>query len=201
MLKLGVLISGRAPHLRAIREAIERGELPADIEVVISNRTEAAGLAEARDAGLRTSVLAPDDLPERVRRQAAMRVVLEAAEVGLVVLDGFDEALDERFVQAFAGRIINVRSSLLPAFEDAPDAVRAAYEHGVKVSGCTVHFVADQAGGGPIILQRPLEVREVDTPETLAERILAEQQIAYPEAIRLVATGRLRIEGRRVRVL
>ena len=200
-MKLGVLISRRGSNLRAIHEAIERGELPASIELVVCNRSDAPGLVWAREARLRTSVLTRDDLPDRARRQEAMRVVLEAAEVGLVVLDGFDEALDERFVQAFAGRIINVRSSLLPAFEDAPDAVRAAYEHGVKVSGCTVHFVADQAGGGPIILQRPLEVREVDTPETLAERILAEQQIAYPEAIRLVATGRLRIDGRRVRVL
>ena len=168
---------------------------------MISKRADAPGLAEAREAGLRTSVLTADDLPNHARRQEAMRVVLEAAEVGLVVLDGFDEALGEAFLRAFPGRIMTVRPSLLPAFGDAPDGVRAAYDYGVKVTGCTVHLVVDRAGGGPIILQRPVEVREVDTVETLAERIHAEQEIAYPEAIRLFATGRLRIDGQRVRVL
>ena len=200
-LRLGVLISGRGSNLRAIHEAIERGELAATIEVVVSNRAEAAGLAWAREAGLSTSVLTRDDLPKRDQRQAAIRVVLEAAEVGLVVLAGFDEILQTSFVDAFAGRLMNIHPSLLPAFGGSMHAVQAAYDYGVKVSGCTVHFVTNEVDCGPIVVQRPVEVREVDTPETLAERILAEEHVAYPEAIRLFAAGRLRLEGRRVRVV
>ena len=200
-LKLGILISGRGSNLRAIAEAIGRGDLPASIEIVISNRANAPGLAWAQRAGLRTSLLTREDLPAREQRQEAMRRLLEAAEVGLVVLAGFDEVLVDQFVEAFAGRIMNVHPSLLPAFGGSMKAVQAAYDYGVKVSGCTVHLVTREVDGGPIILQRAVEVREVDTAETLAERILAEEHLALPEAIRLFAEGRLQIEGRRVRIV
>ena len=200
-LRLGVLISGRGSNLRAIGQAIDSGQLPASIEMVISNRPEAAGLEWARQVGLRTSLLTRDDLPRRAQRQEAMRRVLEAAEVELVVLAGFDEVLGDEFVSAFQGRIMNIHPSLLPAFAGTMQAVEAAYNHGVKVSGCTVHFVTGQLDSGPIILQRAVDVREVDTLETLAERILAEEHVALPEAIRLFAAGRLRIEAPRVRIL
>ena len=200
-LRLGVLISGRGSNLRAIAEAIERDELEARIEVVVCNRAEAAGLRWANQVGLRTSLLTSNDLPGRARRHAAMRAVLEAAEVELVILAGFNEILSDEFVAAFDGRIINVHPSLLPAFGGTMHAVQAAYEHGVKVSGCTVHFVTRDLDAGPIILQRPVEVREVESPESLAERILAEEHLALPRAIELFAQGRLRIEGRRVRLL
>lgn len=199
-LRLGVLISGRGSNLRAIHAAIERGALAARIELVVANRAEAGGLAWAGEAGLRTSVLTRDDLPKRAQRQQAIRVVLESAEVGLVALAGFDEILEASFVEAFAGRMMNIHPSLLPAFGGSMHAVQAACDYGVKVSGCTVHFVTNEVDGGPIILQRPVEVREVDTAETLAERILAEEHVAYPEAIGLFAAGRLRLEGRRVRI-
>jgi phosphoribosylglycinamide formyltransferase-1 len=200
-LKLGVLISGRGSNLQAIVDAIGKRQLPATVEVVISNRVEAAGLHWAQHAGLRTSLLTRDDLPGRAQRQEAMRRVLEAAEVELVVLAGFDEVLVDDFVSAFDRRIMNIHPSLLPAFGGSMKAVEAAYTHGVKVSGCTVHFVTREVDCGPIILQRVVAVREVDTVETLAERILAEEHVALPEAIRLFAAGRLRLEGRRVRIL
>ena len=197
-LKLGVLISGRGSNLRAIAAAIERGEVDARIEVVIANHADAAGLIWAEQAGLRTSVITRSDLPARSRRQAAIQAVLEAAEAELVVLAGFDEILDAQFVEAFANRLINVHPSLLPAFGNTMKAVQAAFDFGVKVAGCTVHFVTADVDAGPIILQRTVEVREVDTAELLAERILAEEHVALPAAIQLFAAGRLRLEGRRV---
>lgn len=200
-LRVGVLISGRGSNLRAIDQAIGSGQLPASLEIVVSNRAEAPGFAWARQAGLRTSLLTRDDLPRRAQRQEAMRRVLEAAEVELVVLAGFDEVLVDEFVSAFQGRIINIHPSLLPAFAGTMKAVEEAYNHGVKVSGCTVHFVTGQLDGGPIIVQRAVDVREVDTAATLAERILAEEHVALPEAIRLFAAGRLRIEAQRVRIV
>jgi phosphoribosylglycinamide formyltransferase-1 len=196
-----VLISGRGSNLRAIVEAIERGELEASVGVAVCNRAAAAGLRWAQDVGLRTSLLTRADLPDKAKRQAAMQVVLEAAGVELVVLAGFDEILVDSFVAAFRGRIINIHPSLLPAFAGSMRAVEAAYDHGVKISGCTVHFVTNEVDGGPIIVQRAVEVREIDTAETLAERILAEEHLALPEAIRLIAAGRVRIEGRRVRIV
>jgi phosphoribosylglycinamide formyltransferase-1 len=199
-LRLGVLISGRGSNLRAIAEAIGRGQLDARIELVVCNRAEAGGLAWAQAEQLRTSLLTRSDLPARAQRHAAMRAVLESAEVELVVLAGFDEVLTSDFVRAFDRRIINIHPSLLPSFGGTMRAVREAYDYGVKVSGCTVHFVTDSLDAGPIVLQRPVEVREVDTVETLAERILAEEHLALPEAIGLYAAGRLRIEGRRVRL-
>jgi phosphoribosylglycinamide formyltransferase 1 len=201
VLKIGVLISGRGSNLRAIVAEIRAGTLPASVEVVVSNRADAPGLQWAQDAGLRTSALTRDDLPHRTQRQEAMRRVLDAAEVGLVVLAGFDEVLTNGFVSAFDGRIMNVHPSLLPAFGGSMRAVEAAYSHGVKVSGCTVHFVTGQVDDGPIIVQRAVAVRDVDTVETLAERILAEEHLALPEAIRLFAMQRLRLQGRRVSVV
>jgi phosphoribosylglycinamide formyltransferase-1 len=198
-LRLGVLISGRGSNLRAIAEAIGRDALDARIELVVCNRAEAAGLAWAQSQRLRTSLLTRADLPARAQRHAAMRAVLESAEVELVVLAGFDEVLTSEFVAAFEGRIINIHPSLLPSFGGTMQAVQEAFDYGVKVSGCTVHFVTASLDAGPIILQRPVEVREIDTAETLAERILAEEHLALPEAIGLFAAGRLRIEGRRVR--
>jgi phosphoribosylglycinamide formyltransferase-1 len=200
-LKLGVLISGRGSNLRAIADAIRDEQLPASLEIVICNRADAAGLQWAEQSGLRTSLLTREDIPSRGDRQEAMLRVLEAASVDLVVLAGFDEVLIDSFVEAFKGRIINVHPSLLPAFSGSMKAVHAAYAHGVKVSGCTVHFVTCEVDGGPIIIQRAVEVRDVDTVETLADRILAEEHVALPEVVRLIAAGRVQVEGRRVRIL
>ena len=197
-ISLGVLISGRGSNLRAIAESINRGDLDASVEVVISNRSDAAGLHWAQSAGLRTSVLSRSELPDRAQRQRAMGAVLDASDVDLVVLAGFDEILESELLEAYSGRIISIHPSLLPSFGGTMHAVAHAFEYGVKVTGCTVHFVTTNVDGGPIIVQRAIEVREVDTVKTLAERILAEEHQALPEAIGLIASSRLRLDGRRV---
>ena len=200
-LRLGVLISGRGSNLLAILEAIERGELPAVVALVVSNRAAAPGLEHARARGVRTFVVDRATYPDRAARQDAVRTALVAADVDLVVCAGWDEILLSPFLAAYAGRILNTHPSLLPAFGGGLHAQADALAHGVKVSGCTIHFVTDQVDGGPIILQRAVPVLDDDTPETLGARILAEEHRALPEAIRLYAEGRLRVDGRRVRIL
>ncbi|MCC7103804.1 MAG: phosphoribosylglycinamide formyltransferase [Chloroflexi bacterium] len=196
--KLGFLISGRGSNLRAVYDNIQRGALDASIEVVISNHPDVPGIQWAQEAGLRTSVMTRADLPERSRRHQAMLAVLESAEVELLVLAGFNEIVDRALVAAYSGRILNIHPSLLPAFGGTMHAVREAWEYGVKITGCTVHFVTMDVDGGPIVLQRAIEVRDVDTAETLAERVLVEEHLALSEAIGLAASGRLKLVGRRV---
>ena len=199
--RMGVLISGRGSNLRAILEAHARGELPVEIALVLSNRAAAPGLAHARDRGVPTRLVDRAAHPRRADRHAAILAALGEAEIDLVVCAGWDEILETCLVDAYAGRMLNVHPSLLPAFAGTLHAQREALEHGVKVSGCTVHFVTDHVDGGPIVLQRAVPVLEDDTPDTLAQRILAEEHRSLPEAIRLWAEGRLRIDGRRVRIL
>ena len=199
-LRLGVLISGRGSNLLAILEAIERGHVPARVVLVASNRPEAAGLALATARGVPTLIADRKSHPTRAERHAAIADALQAAEVELVVLAGWDEILVPQFIARFEGRILNVHPSLLPAFAGTLHAQRDALEYGVKVSGCTVHLVTDAVDCGPIVLQRAVPVLDDDTPETLAARILAEEHRALPEAIRLWAAGRVRVEGRRVRI-
>jgi phosphoribosylglycinamide formyltransferase-1 len=196
--KLGFLISGRGSNLRAVYDNIARGALDASIEVVISNHPDVPGIQWAQEAGLRTSVITRADLPERAKRHQAMLAVLESAEVELLVLAGFNEIVDRSLVAAYSGRILNIHPSLLPAFGGTMHAVRDAWEYGVKITGCTVHFVTMDVDGGPIVLQRAVEVRDVDTAESLAERVLVEEHIALSGAIGLVASGRLKLVGRRV---
>ena len=200
-LRLGVLISGRGSNLLAILEAVERGELAASVALVACNRPEAPGLAHARSRGIPTLVAGRATFPSRAVRHAAIADALAAAEVDLVVLAGWDEILVPELIARFNGRIMNVHPSLLPAFAGTLHAQRDALAYGVKVSGCTVHLVTDCVDGGPIVLQRAVPVLEDDSPETLAARILAEEHRALPEAIRLWAAGRVRLEGRRVRIV
>ncbi len=198
--RLGVLISGRGSNLLAILEAVEHGELPVDVALVVSNRAEAAGLAHARGRGVPTRVIDRAAYPRRAARHAAILDALGEAGIDLVVCAGWDEILEPALVQVYAGRMLNVHPSLLPAFAGTIHAQRDALNHGVKISGCTVHFVTDDVDGGPIVLQRPVPVFESDTPVSLATRILVEEHIALPEAIRLWADGRLHFDGRRVRI-
>ncbi len=200
-LRLGVLISGRGSNLLAILEAIEHGELPAVVALVACNRPEVAGLAHATSRGIPTLVAGRASYPSRADRHRAIADALTATEVDLVVLAGWDEILIPEFIARFDGRILNVHPSLLPAFAGTLHAQRDALAYGVKVSGCTVHLVTDDVDGGPIVLQRAVPVFEDDTPETLAARILAEEHRALPEAISLWAAGRVRVEGRRIRIL
>jgi phosphoribosylglycinamide formyltransferase-1 len=196
---LGILISGRGSNLQAIIDAIAGGRLQARIAVVISNRADAAGLERARAAGLETLVLDHRDKARYASREEYDRALvaeLQARHVGLVCLAGFMRLLSPAFINAFPNGILNIHPSLLPSFPGL-DAQVQAWEHGVKVSGATVHLVTADLDAGPIVLQRAVPVADDDTPETLAARILVEEHKLYPEAIRLVLDGGWRLDGRR----
>ena len=200
-LRLGILISGRGSNMQAIVANIEAGRLAAEVAVVLCNHAEAPGLAWARDRGLPSAAVERRAYPSREAHDAAMARRLVEAGADLVVLAGYDRIIGRPIFDAFRGRIVNIHPSLLPAFPGSLHAQADALEYGVKVSGCTVHFVTEGAvDAGPIILQAPVSVLESDTPESLAGRILEQEHKIYSQAIRLYAEGRLRLEGRRVRI-
>jgi phosphoribosylglycinamide formyltransferase-1 len=194
--RLGVLISGRGSNLQAIAAAAAAGAIPAEIALVLSNRPQAPGLAWAAEQGIATCAL-PSAGREREEYDRALVAKLREAGVELVCLAGYMRLLSGYFLQAFPGRILNIHPSLLPAFPGL-DAAQQAVEYGVKFSGCTVHFVDETLDGGPIILQAVVPVLPGDDVAALAARILVEEHKLYPEAIRLVASGAVRREGRRV---
>jgi len=194
--RLGVLISGRGSNLAAIADAIEKGRLAAKIEVVISNRADAPGLVLAHERRLR-AVCLPSRGLDREEYDRALIAELCEAQVDLVCLAGYMRILSGNLIKTFAGRILNIHPSLLPAFPGL-DAQHQALEHGVKFSGCTVHFVDEGVDSGPILRQAIVPVLDEDTTESLAGRILKEEHRVYPEAIALVLSGKYRIEGRRV---
>jgi phosphoribosylglycinamide formyltransferase-1 len=193
---LGVLISGRGSNLKAIIDAIQRGELDARIAVVISNRTEAPGLDHAIAAGIETLVLNHKAYASREDYDRALVVELKTRGVTLVCLAGFMRMLSPVFVEAFPNRILNIHPSLLPAFPGG-DAQRQAWEHGVGITGATVHLVTAELDNGPIILQSAVPVYDGDTPESVSARILVEEHRLYPEAIQIVLDGRWKVEGRK----
>lgn len=197
-LRLGVLVSGRGSNLQAIIDAVERGEVPAEVAVVISNHREALALERAARHGIKTAVIERCGYASRWEQQRAMLECLREHRVELVVLAGFDRVVGPDLLRAYAGRIVNIHPSLLPAFGGGLHAQADALEYGAKVSGCTVHFVTEEVDGGPIILQQAVPVLETDTVESLSARILAEEHKLLPRAIRLIAEGRVRVEGRRV---
>jgi phosphoribosylglycinamide formyltransferase 1 len=194
---LGVLISGRGSNLQAIIDAIRDGRLDARVAVVISNRADAVGLERARAAGIQTIVRDHKMHPSRDAYEAVLVDDLRARGVDLVCLAGFMRLLGETFVGAFPNRILNIHPALLPAFPGL-HAQRQAVEHGVKVSGATVHFVDTGLDAGPIVLQAAVPVFDSDTEVALAARILEEEHRIYPEAIGRVLDAGWRIEGRRV---
>lgn len=184
--------------MRAIVSACERGEIPADVGIVVSNRAKAPGLQWAQERGLRTAVLSHRSFPDREAHDRAIIDVLRSADVSWVCLAGYMRLLSSTFVDAFVNRIVNIHPSLLPAFPGL-DAQRQALEHGVKVSGCTVHLVDRKLDHGPIVVQRCVAVLPDDTEETLAGRILEQEHLAYPEALHLLLTSPWRLEGRCIR--
>jgi phosphoribosylglycinamide formyltransferase-1 len=194
--RLGVLISGRGSNLQAIIDAVQDRRLDATIAVVVSNRADAAGLARARHAGIEAIHLNPRDHVDRHAYDSALVEMLRQHQVGLVCLAGFMRLVARPLLDAFPNRILNIHPSLLPAFRGL-DAQRQALEHGVRVSGATVHFVVEELDAGPIVLQAAVPVLEDDTVETLSARILVEEHRIYPEAIGLVLGGEWRIDGRR----
>jgi phosphoribosylglycinamide formyltransferase-1 len=199
-LRLGVLVSGRGTNLQAILDAIARGDLSAEVALVACNRQGAGAIDRAERAGVPVELFTQREYGIREGQQAAIADRLEALGVDLVVCAGWDRIFTAEFVRRFPGRIINVHPSLLPAFGGGLHAVRDALEYGVKITGCTVHFVTDELDSGPVISQAVVAVLPDDTEETLAERIHVEEHRLLVEAVDLFAQGKLEIAGRTVRV-
>jgi phosphoribosylglycinamide formyltransferase 1 len=194
--KLGILLSGRGSNFEAIADSIKAGRLQAEIAIVISNRADAAGLESSRRRGLNAKLIPSRG---RVREEHDREVIaaLKEAGVDLVCLAGYMRLLSPEFVGAFPNRVLNIHPSLLPAFPGL-DAQKQALEYGAQVSGCTVHIVDEHLDHGPIIVQRAVPVLETDDERSLSARILAQEHIAYTEAIRLMLSGEVAVEGRRV---
>jgi phosphoribosylglycinamide formyltransferase 1 len=196
MKRLGILISGRGSNLEAISSQIEDGELDAEIAVVISSRQDARGLEAARARGLVTASIPSKGMDREAYDQLLLQE-LQSRHVDLVCLAGFMRLLSAGFIRQFPHRILNIHPSLLPAFPGL-DAQHQALAYGVKITGCTVHFVDEELDAGPIVIQTAVPVLADDDVETLAERILKQEHKIYPEALRIVLSGKFRIEGRRV---
>ncbi|HWE84709.1 MAG TPA: phosphoribosylglycinamide formyltransferase [Terracidiphilus sp.] len=194
--RLGILLSGRGSNFLAIARNIRSVQLPGvEIALVLSNIPDAPGLLAARDLGLPTAVCVSKGRL-RAEHDRDMLAHLRAAQVDLVILAGYMRLLSPEFIHAFPNRILNIHPSLLPAFPGL-DAQEQAFDYGVQVAGCTVHFVDEHLDHGVIILQRAIPVLETDDPHSLAGRILAEEHIAYSEAIARVAGGNYQVQGRR----
>lgn len=196
MKRLGILLSGRGTNFEAIADNVARGAIQAEIAVVISNNPAAAGLEKARQRGI-PALAIPSRGMEREVYDRLVVAEIEQRQVDLVCLAGFTRLLSVYFVRQFPSRILNIHPSLLPSFPGL-EAQRQALEHGVRITGCTVHFVDEFLDAGPIVAQAAVPVRDDDTEETLAARILAQEHRIYTEAINLALSGRLRTEGRRV---
>lgn len=194
---IAVLISGRGSNLQALIDAIAEGRLDAAIAVVISNRADAPGLERARAAGIETLVLDHKAFPSREGFDTQIARELRARDVRLICLAGFMRLIGPPLLEAFPNAILNVHPSLLPAFPGV-DAQRQAFDHGVKISGATVHLVTRELDGGPIVRQSAVPVRDDDTADRLSARILIEEHKIYPEAVQMILDGAWRVEGRRV---
>jgi phosphoribosylglycinamide formyltransferase-1 len=199
-MNIAVLCSGSGTNLQAIIDAVKDGRIGARIALVVSDRKDALALERARKAGIETVVVDRKDY--KTRRDLDMRVVseLKKRDVGLVVLAGYMRLLSPEFIKEYRDRIMNIHPALLPSFKGT-HGIKDALEHGARVTGATVHFVEEKLDDGPIVLQAAVEVRPDDTEETLLERVHKEEHRIYPEAIRLFVEGKLRVEGRRVRII
>lgn len=197
MTKLAVLCSGRGSDLQSIIDAINNKKISAKIEVVITDRPNVQALTRAEKAGIKNICIDRKNFSSRADFEA--EILKNLGEIDLVVLAGFMRILSPEFVKKFSGRLMNIHPSLLPSFPGA-HAHRDVLAYGVKVSGCTVHFVDEGTDSGPIILQAAVEVKDDDTEETLAARVLEQEHKIYPEAIKLFVEGKLKIEGRKVKI-
>ncbi len=201
--RLGVLASGRGSNLQAIIDAIEAGTLQAEIALVLSNKQDAVALERAGKHKIDTLFLDPKPFKDRPdAREAYDRAILEALgqhKVELVILAGYMKIVTSVLINAYANRMMNIHPSLLPSFPGL-EVQKKALDWGVKITGCTVHFVTEGVDEGPIIIQAAVPILEGDTPETLAARILVQEHKLYPRAIQLYAEGKLKVDGRRVLV-
>lgn len=199
-LRIGVLISGRGSNLQALIDAAADPAFPAEIALVLSNKADAYGLERAAQAGIATAVVNHRDFPgDKAAFEAAMDAKLRAAGVELVCLAGFMRLLSPWFVDAWHDRLINIHPSLLPSFKGL-DTHQRALDAGVRVHGCTVHYVRSEMDVGPIIVQAAVPVLADDDSHSLADRVLAQEHRAYPLAVRLIAEGRVRVADERVRI-
>ncbi|MGV9170830.1 MAG: phosphoribosylglycinamide formyltransferase [Promethearchaeia archaeon] len=199
MTRIGVLISGRGTNLQALIDAERRGDFDGQIAIVISNKSKAEGLKRADRAGIKTRIITKKEYPVREEHDRAVIQVLKEHDVDLVVLAGYMRILSPFFCQEYKHRMINVHPSLLPAFKGVK-AQWQAVEYGVKVSGCTTHFVEPDVDAGAIILQSPVKVRQNDTGKTLAARILPEEHRILVESVKLFCANRLTADGRIVKI-
>jgi len=195
--KIAVLISGRGSNMQSIVEACKRGYINATVSIVLSNRAEAPGLEFARSENIETVVLPHKAFPVREDYDRQVVDILNQKQVDLICLAGFMRLLSSVFVAAFPNRIMNIHPALLPSFPGL-HAQKQAVEYGVKVTGCTVHFVDEGLDSGPIILQKILEVKPDDTDESLSQRLLPLEHAAYVEAVKLFFDGRVHVESRKV---
>ena len=196
MKKLGILLSGRGSNFQAIARNVQAGKIPAEIAIVISNKADAQGLETARAMGLE-AVCIPSKGLKREEYDRRVVALLKQKQVDLVCLAGFMRLLSAWFVEQFPNRILNIHPALLPSFPGL-DGQQQALEHGVKFSGCTVHFVDAGLDSGPIVAQAVVPVNDDDTLAALSARILSQEHRLYTEAINIVLSGKFRIEGRRV---
>jgi phosphoribosylglycinamide formyltransferase 1 len=199
LLKLGVLISGNGSNLQSIIDHIEKGSLKAVIKIVISNNPDAYGITRAKKHGIPVVVLKNGDFKNKEEFDLELIRILESKCVDLVILAGFMRIITPTLLKAFHQKIMNIHPALLPSFPGI-HGQKQALEYGVKISGCTVHFVDEGVDTGPIILQNAVQVFDDDTEETLAARILTEEHRIYPKAIQLFAEGKIEIKGRKVRI-
>ncbi len=199
-MNIAVLVSGRGSNLQAIIDSIENGYLKARISVVISDVENAYALTRATNHGIKAVFIDPGSFQSKEFYEREVLNVLRKHDIELVLLAGYMRIIGKSLLSACKNRIINIHPALLPAFPGL-HAQKQAFEHGVKVAGCTVHFVDEMLDGGPIIIQRCVEVKENDTDETLAERILEQEHKIYPEAVKLFVENRLVIKGRKVKIL
>ncbi|MBR4695381.1 MAG: phosphoribosylglycinamide formyltransferase [Selenomonadaceae bacterium] len=197
---LGVLCSGRGTDLQSIMDAIAEGKLEAEISVVLTDKPDVMALKRAERAGIRNVCVNRKEYEDRESFERVLVSELRASGVTLVILAGFMRILSPYFVHEYSGRIMNIHPALLPSFGGA-HAHRDVLAYGVKVSGCTVHFVDEGMDSGPIILQAAVPVLDDDTEETLGARVLEQEHIIYPKAIQLYVEGRLKVEGRHVRIV
>jgi phosphoribosylglycinamide formyltransferase-1 len=200
MLKIAVFASGRGSNFQSIIDNIKSGDIPAEIKLLISDRQDAGALKRAEHEEIEHLFIDPDHFETKADYEEELIGLLENAGVELVVLAGYMRILSPLFVKHFQNQIINIHPSLLPAFKGL-DAQEQAVDYGVKYSGCTVHFVDQGMDTGPIIKQAVVEVEEDDSADDLAARILKEEHKIYPEAVKLIAVGRIKIEGRKVKIL
>ncbi len=200
MFRIAVLVSGRGSNLQAIIDSIENGNLHAQISIVISDIADAYALFRAKTHGINAVHIDPKKFASKEAYETDILRVLSSHNVQLVLLAGYMKILGKTLLTAYKNRILNIHPALLPAFPGL-HAQEQAFKHGVKVAGCTVHFVDEELDGGPIILQKCVEVKEDDTAQTLAERILEQEHKIYPEAIKLFAENKLRIDGRKVKII